>query len=69
MKCRSFGRPSGYINPHKATEFDGLSPKMLKLVADEIAEPVKVIFNQLQVTQESEWPKEYMKGENGYQCT
>ena len=44
------------INPHKATEFDGLSPKMLKLVADEIAEPVKVIFNQ--VTQESEWPKE-----------
>ena len=29
---------------------------MLKLVADEIAEPVKVIFNQ--VTQESEWPKE-----------
>ena len=40
---------------------------MLKLVADEIAEPVKVIFNQ--VTQESEWPKEYMKGENGYQCT
>ena len=27
------------INPHKATGFDGLSPRMLKLVADEIAEP------------------------------
>ena len=54
------------INPHKATGFDGLSPRMLNLVADEIAEPVTLIFNQ--VTQESKWPKEW-KGENGYQCT
>ena len=27
------------INPYKATGFAGLSPRMLKLVADEIAEP------------------------------
>ena len=33
---------------------------MLNLVADEIAEPVTVIFNQ--VTQESECPKEWKRG-------
>ena len=49
------------INPRKATGFDGLSPRMLKLVADEIAESLTVIFNQ--VIQEREWPKEWKRGE------
>ena len=49
------------INPRKATGFDGLSPRMLKLVADEIAEPLTVVFNQ--VIQEREWPKEGKRGE------
>ena len=49
------------INPHKATGFDGWSPRMLKLVADEIAEPLTVVFNQ--VIQEREWPKEWKRGE------
>ena len=49
------------INPHKATGFDGLSPRMLKLVADEIAEPLTVVFNQ--VIQAREWPKEWKRGE------
>ena len=34
---------------------------MLKLVADEIAEPLTVIFNQ--VIQEREWPKQWKRGE------
>ena len=51
------------INPHRATEFDGLSPRMLRPVADEIEEPLTVIFNQ--VIQESEWPiKEWKRGES-----
>ena len=41
--------------------FDRLSPRMLKLVADEIAEPLTVIFNQ--AIQEKEWPKEWKRGE------
>ena len=49
------------INPHKATGFDGLSPRMLNLVAGEIAEPLTVVFNQ--VIQEREWPKEWKRGE------
>ena len=49
------------INPHKATGFDGWSPRMLKLVADEISEPLTVVFNQ--VIQEREWPKEWKRGE------
>ena len=49
------------INRHKATGFDGLSPRMLQLVADEIADPLTVIFNQ--VIQESEWPMEWKRGE------
>ena len=36
-------------------------PRMLKLVADEIAEPLTVIFNQ--VIQEREWPKQWKRGE------
>ena len=38
------------INPHKATEFDGPSPRMLKPMLK-------------QVIQESEWPKEWKRGE------
>ena len=34
---------------------------MLKLVADEIAEPLTVVFNL--VIQEREWPKEGKRGE------
>jgi len=49
------------INPRKATGFDGLSPIMLKPVADEITEPVTMILNQ--VIQEREWPKEWKRGE------
>lgn len=49
------------INPHKATGFDGLSPTMLQLAADEIAEPLTVIFNE--VIQESEWPLGWKRGE------
>ena len=47
------------INPHKAIGFDGLSLRMLQLVADEIAESLMVIFNK--VIQESEWPMEWKK--------
>ncbi|PFX16114.1 Retrovirus-related Pol polyprotein from transposon 17.6 [Stylophora pistillata] len=49
------------INPHKATGFDGLSLRMLQLIANEIAEPLTVITDK--VIQESEWPIEWKRGE------
>jgi hypothetical protein len=49
------------INPYKATGYDNLPPRVLKLAADELATSLTKIFNQ--VIQTKEWPTDWKKGE------
>ena len=48
------------MNPHKATGQDNLPPKVLKLVADEIALSLTHMLNK--VMKDCTWPKEWKLG-------
>lgn len=49
------------INPNKATGFDLIPPRALKLAAKEVVTPLTLIYNQ--VIEQKEWPKDWKRGE------
>ena len=49
------------INPHKATGYDMLPPRVLKMAAELLATPLTTIFNQ--AFEENRWPSAWKRGE------
>ena len=49
------------INPHKATGYDMLPPRVLKMTAELLATPLTTIFNQ--TIEENRWPSAWKRGE------
>ena len=49
------------INPHKATGYDMLPPRVLKMTAELLATPLTTIFNE--AIEENRWPSAWKRGE------
>ena len=49
------------INPHKATGYDMLPPRVLKMAAEQLATPLTTIFNL--AIEENQWPSAWKSGE------